>query len=124
MYFYNVSVYYKSMHKTYKITWSLWTAQQTESGLCSKEHMQEGDEDMQVQAWHLKKVVTTVFFSTSAIAVWILFVTIQSLGIYSASIMQYHYDTQKKLNIILPEKFIINHGTVTSGNIIKKSSAR
>lgn len=36
--------------------------QQTESGLCSKEHMQEGDEDMQVQAWHLKKVITTVFF--------------------------------------------------------------
>lgn len=109
MYFYNVSVYYKNTHKTYKIAWPLWTAQQTESGSCSKEHMQEGDEDMQVQAWHLKKSdYNCFFFSRSATAVWILFVTIQSLGTYSASIMQYHYDTQKKLNIILPEKEIHN----------------
>lgn len=48
-----------------------------------------------------KKVITTVF-SRSATVELVLFGTIPSLGIYSSAIMQYHYDTQKKPNIILP----------------------
>lgn len=50
--------------------------------------------------------VTTIVFSRSAIVVLALFVTIPSLGIGSGSIMQYHYDTKKKPNIILTGTWI------------------
>lgn len=104
MYSYNVPIYYKNMHKTYTMMSLLWAAQQTERGLCFKEQIWKADEDIQVQAWHLEKWLQ-LFFSRSAI-VGLLFVTIPSLGIHSGSIMQYHYDTQKKPNIILPGTWI------------------
>ena len=60
---YSYNVYYKSMHKTCTIMWLLWAAQQTEGGLCFKEHIGKGDKDMQVQAWHLKKWLQLFFLN-------------------------------------------------------------